>query len=35
MAGWLTVDSHGLETEEDLADWVQTSLDFARTLPAK
>jgi TfoX/Sxy family transcriptional regulator of competence genes len=35
MAGWLTVDSKGLETEEDLADWVQTSLDFARTLPPK
>jgi TfoX/Sxy family transcriptional regulator of competence genes len=35
MAGWLMVESAGLESEEDMADWVQVCLDYVRTLPPK
>lgn len=35
MAGWLMVDAAELESEEDLADWVQVGLEYVRTLPPK
>ena len=35
MSGWLMVGMEGLETEEDLADWVQVCLEYVRGLPAK
>ena len=35
MTGWLTVGAEVCQTDEDLADWVQICLDFARTLPPK
>ena len=35
MKGWLRVDEAGFATEEQLRDWVDRSVEFARTLPAK
>ena len=35
MSGWLMVEPDGWQSEEDLADWVQTCLDYVRTLPPK
>jgi TfoX-like protein len=35
MPGWLRVDADGLATEADLAFWVETGTDYARSLPAK
>jgi TfoX/Sxy family transcriptional regulator of competence genes len=35
MDGWITVAPEGLKTKRELGAWVQRSLRFARTLPAK
>ena len=35
MRGWLRVDSERLETADQLAGWVERSVAFARSLPAK
>jgi TfoX/Sxy family transcriptional regulator of competence genes len=35
MPGWLRVDADRLGTDPELAFWVETSTEFARTLPAK
>ena len=33
MKGWLRVSESGFETDEQLREWVERSLEFARTLP--
>lgn len=33
MKGWLRVADAGYETQDQLRDWVDRSLEFARTLP--
>ena len=33
MKGWLRVEEAGFETDAQLRDWVERSLEFARTLP--
>ena len=35
MDGWIIVAPEGVETKRQLAAWVQRSLAYARTLPAK
>jgi len=35
MKGWIMVDPDGLETDEQLREWIQSALDFVSTLPAK
>jgi TfoX/Sxy family transcriptional regulator of competence genes len=35
MQGWLRVSSDELETDEQLAEWVNRALGYARSLPAK
>ena len=35
MDGWITVEPEGLRTRRQLSGWVQRSLRFAKTLPAK
>jgi TfoX/Sxy family transcriptional regulator of competence genes len=35
MKGWILVDRPGVESDEDLADWVGRGIDFARSLPPK
>jgi TfoX/Sxy family transcriptional regulator of competence genes len=35
MDGWITVAPGGLRTQRELAGWVEKSLAFARTLPAR
>jgi hypothetical protein len=35
MDGWLRVDDEGLQTEEDLAPWVERGVAYARSLPPK
>ncbi len=35
MKGWITVNSDGYESDEQLRDWVQQGVDFALSLPAK
>jgi len=35
MKGWLLVDPEGLETDEQLAAWVERAVDFVGTLPGK
>jgi TfoX/Sxy family transcriptional regulator of competence genes len=35
MDGWLRVTSEGLQSESDLAGWVERGVAFARTLPPK
>jgi TfoX/Sxy family transcriptional regulator of competence genes len=35
MAGWLRVDAPDVETDSELAGWVERGLAFARTLPPK
>ncbi len=35
MDGWITVAPEGLTTERELAQWVERSLAFVRTLPPK
>jgi TfoX/Sxy family transcriptional regulator of competence genes len=35
MDGWITVAPDGLRTQRELAGWVEKSLTFAKTLPAR
>lgn len=35
MKGWVFVDLPGVQTDEQLRDWMQTGVDFASTLPSK
>lgn len=35
MAGWITVATNGHQTDEDLKYWIELSLEFVKTLPAK
>jgi TfoX/Sxy family transcriptional regulator of competence genes len=35
MVGWLRVDSEHVETEGELAEWVERGTAYARSLPAK
>lgn len=35
MKGWAMVEADGLETDEQLSDWIQRALKFVRTLPPK
>ena len=35
MAGWITVAPAGLQTDAELAEWVERGVGFARTLPPK
>ncbi|MEW5957372.1 MAG: TfoX/Sxy family protein [Chloroflexota bacterium] len=35
MTGWITVEPDGLESDEDLQDWVRQGIDFALSLPPK
>ncbi|PZC45875.1 MAG: TfoX N-terminal domain-containing protein [Chloroflexi bacterium] len=35
MAGFIFIGKEGIESEADLASWVQRGLDFVATLPAK
>lgn len=35
MKGWIFVDLPGLETEDDLRQWMQQGVDFAAKLPPK
>jgi TfoX/Sxy family transcriptional regulator of competence genes len=35
MKGWLRVDDAGFESDEQLREWVELSVEFARTLPHK
>ena len=35
MKGWVMVEPAGYANDSDLADWVQTGVDFALTLPPK
>lgn len=35
MKGWLLVEADGLETDEQLAQWMERATEFVETLPAK
>jgi TfoX/Sxy family transcriptional regulator of competence genes len=35
MKGWILVAPEGVQTEDELAPWVERGVRFARTLPAK
>jgi len=35
MKGWVMVEPEGIETDEQLADWIRRSADFVATLPRK
>lgn len=35
MTGWITVSPSGVESEEELREWVQRSLAYVTTLPTK
>jgi TfoX/Sxy family transcriptional regulator of competence genes len=35
MAGWVLVELEGCEAEDDLKNWVEQGLVFARSLPSK
>ena len=35
MDGWLRVDAEAVDTEEDLAHWVEIGVGFTRSLPQK
>ena len=35
MAGWLTVGPEAIKTRRQLAPWVERSVAYAKTLPAK
>lgn len=35
MKGWLYVAAEGLDSEDELASWVDAGADFAASLPAK
>jgi len=35
MKGWIMVEPDGLETDKKLAEWIEQSMTFVETLPAK
>lgn len=35
MKGWLLVEADGLETDEELTQWLERAKQFVRSLPAK
>ena len=35
MKGWAVVEPDGMETDEQLADWIQRAVEFVETLPRK
>ncbi len=35
MRGWVFVSAEGIESDDDLREWVQLGVDFALTLPPK
>ena len=35
MTGWLRVDTEDVESDEELASWVERGVSFARSLPPK
>jgi hypothetical protein len=35
MTGWIRVAPEGVESEAQLAGWVERGVEFARTLPPK
>ena len=35
MRGWLRVDDAGFESDDQLREWVERSVEYARTLPHK
>jgi TfoX N-terminal domain len=35
MAGWLRVDTEHVETSQQLTEWVERGISFARSLPPK
>ena len=35
MKGWIMVEPDGVETDEQLNDWIQRAIEFVRTLPKK
>ena len=35
MKGWLLVDAEGLESDQQLAEWIERAAAFVGTLPAK
>jgi len=35
MKGWILVEPDGIETDEQLAQWVRRSVEFVNTLPRK
>lgn len=35
MTGWVMVEPGGVESDEDLQDWVHRATEFVRTLPPK
>jgi TfoX/Sxy family transcriptional regulator of competence genes len=35
MKGWVMVEPEGIETEEQLSEWIRRAVDFVETLPRK
>lgn len=35
MKGWIVVDAEGLDTDAELAEWLERARDFVETLPPK
>lgn len=35
MKGWIMVDPDGVDTDEQLAAWIEQAIEFVETLPAK
>jgi hypothetical protein len=35
MKGWLMVEPDGIETDEQLGEWIQRAVEFVSTLPKK
>lgn len=35
MKGWVMIEADGVDTEGQLSDWIQRSVEFVRTLPRK
>jgi hypothetical protein len=35
MKGWVMIEPEGIETDEQLREWVEESLEFVMTLPRK
>jgi hypothetical protein len=35
MVGWLNLDANGISSEEELAEWIQRGVAYAKSLPPK